>query len=367
MSSDPSDSAWRRPVPAQAAFLDRPRSFEDMSGQEEAIGAIRSFLEDALSAANSKPRCRTLLLSGVSGIGKTTIARILGNVALCWNRNEGHEACGACAICNAFRENPPRGIDDYVEISAAEYTGVDAMSHLVALMRRSPLGRFKVGFADEAHRTSRAGKDALLKDLEEPAPHAIYILATTEPDKLGTALLTRCRHVRLRPACTVDRLRYLRRRCEVGWGLGPEAYEPAALDLLAAHEGVSYREVAAALDRCITAGPLTVATVRRLFPDPLAACLRCAEALLDDDLSGAIAAFVEAPGSPDEKRATMQRFLLRLSLSHVRHIGKAYDPVNDLPVERREALVARFDARRPETSSLAAYLEDCARFWGTAQ
>lgn len=367
MSSGCAPPDWQCPVPARADILGRPRSLEHMCGQDDAIAQIKSFIADALGPASPKPSCRTLLLSGLSGVGKTTLVRILANIALCWERKEGHVACGTCPVCVAFRDDPPRGIDDYVELSAAEYTGVDAMSHLVALMRRSPLGQFKVGFADEAHRASRAGRDALLKDLEEPAPHAIYILATTEPDKLGPALLTRCRHIRLREASIADRLGFLRRRCEIGWGLAPEAYESAALERLAARAGTSYRELAAALDRCIRAGPLTTAMVGSLFPDPLVACLRCAEALLDDDLSGAIAALVEAPGSPDEKRAAMQRFLLGMSLSNARHVGRAYHSVNDLPVERLAALVKRFDARRPRTSSLAAYLEDCARSWGPSR
>lgn len=364
MSSGSVPPGWQRPVPARAEFLGRPPSFAHLCGQDDAIAQIQSFIADALDPASAKPRYRTLLLSGLCGVGKTTLVRILANILLCWERKEGHEACGTCPVCMAFRADPPHGIDDYVEISAAEYAGVDAMSHLVALMRRSPLGQFKVGFADEAHRASRAGRDALLKDLEEPAPHAIYVLATTEPDKLGPALLTRCRHIRLREASTADRLRFLRRRCEIGWGLGPKTYEPATLERLGARAGKSYRELAAALDRCVTAGPLTAATVGSLFPDPLAACLRCAEALLDDDLSGAIAALVEAPERPDEKRAAMQRFLLGLSLSHARRIGPGYPSVNDLPAERLAALAARFDARRPRTSSLAAYLEDCARTWG---
>ncbi|WP_082476549.1 AAA family ATPase [Methylobacterium sp. Leaf99] len=367
MSNDLSSLAWQPPTPAQPTVLGRPRRFEDVSGQEDADRDIQAFLEDALDPARQKPRCRTLLLSGVAGIGKTTIARILGNIALCWNPTEGHQACGTCAICKAFQENPPRGIDDYFEISAAEYSGVHAMSHLVALMRRAPLGRFKVGFADEAHRASRMGKDALLKDLEEPSPYAIYILATTEPDKLGAALLSRCHHVRLRPPSMTDRLHFLRRRCEVGWGLPPENYEPAALERLAVRVGANYRELAAALDRCITAGPLTTDTVDRLFPDPLAACLSSAEALLDDDLSGAISALVEAPGTPDEKRAAMQSLLLGLSLACVRGVVTPYDPLSDVPLERRQALVARFDARRPQSVSLATYLEDCARFWGASR
>ncbi|MGU3662589.1 AAA family ATPase [Methylobacterium sp. A49B] len=367
MSSEHVPPSWQCPVPALPDLVGRPRSFEHVSGQDDATAEIRSFIADALAPTSAKPPCQTLLVSGRSGVGKTTLLRILANTCLCWKRKEGYEACGTCLVCIAFRDDPPRGIDDYIEISAAEFAGVDAMSHLVALMRRSPLGQFKVGFADEAHRASRAGKDALLKDLEEPAPHAIYILATTDPDKLGPALLTRCRHIRLRGASTADHLRFLRRRCETGWGLGPDAYEPAALECLAARAGTSYRELAAALDRCVTAGPLTTATVGSLFPNPLAACLRCAEAILDDDLSGAIAALMEAPGSPDEKRAAMQRFLLGLSLSHARHIGQAYHSVNDLPTERLAVLAGRFDARRPRTTSLAAYLEDCARVWGPSR
>jgi DNA polymerase III gamma/tau subunit len=364
MSNDLSGLAWQPPTPVQPTVLGRPRRFEDVSGQEDATRDIQAFLKDALAPASPQPRCRTLLLSGGAGIGKTTIARILANIVLCWNRTEGHQACGTCAICKAFQEKPPRGIDDYLEISAAKYSGVHAMSHLVELMSHAPLAGFKVGFADEAHRASRAGKDALLKDLEEPSPYAIYILATTEPDKLGRALLSRCHHVKLKPPSMEDRLRFLRRRCEDGWGLPPETYEPAALERLAAQVSANYRELAAALDRCIMTGPLRTDTVGLLFPDPLAACLRCAEAILDDDLSGAISALVEASGTPDEKRAAMQSLLLGLSLAGVRRVVTPYNSLSDVPLERRQSLVTRFDARCPQSVSLATYLEDCARFWG---
>lgn len=367
MSADLDQLGWSPPGPPKDAALGRPADLSDVFGQDEAVAAIRRFLESVLDPDRQPLTQKTLLLSGTAGVGKTTLVRIIANALLCARTGDDLQPCGRCPVCKAFRTTPPVRIDDFLEFSAAEHGGVDALGFIVDAMRRAPLGRFRVGFADEAHRASRVGKDALLKALEEPPRWAVYLLATTEPDKLGAALLSRCTHIRLCAPQVADRLALLRRRCEA-WGLAPGAVEPAALELIEAHAGPSFRELVAELDRRIKAGPLTLAAVRRAYPDPLAPCLVCLECLLDGDRAGAVAALSQTSGTPNEKRARMQELLASLSLCDVRHVVVGRHPLNDLPIERRRAVVARVEAQpaRASSPSLAALLEDCARLWGGA-
>ena len=160
----------------------RPRSFDDVVGQEHAVRALVNALDkDRLHHA--------YLFTGTRGTGKTTIARILAN---CLNCEQGVSSspCGECDSCTEIIEG--RFID-LIEVDAASRTGVDDTRDLLNNAQYLPTrGRFKVYLIDEVHMLSTPSFNALLKTLEEPPPHVKFLLATTNPQKIPMTVLSRC-------------------------------------------------------------------------------------------------------------------------------------------------------------------------------
>ena len=160
----------------------RPRSFDDVVGQEHAVRALVNALDkDRLHHA--------YLFAGTRGTGKTTIARILANCLNC-ERGVSSSPCGECGPCTEIIEG--RFID-LIEVDAASRTGVDDTRDLLNNVQYLPTrGRFKVYLIDEVHMLSTSSFNALLRTLEEPPPHVKFLLATTEPRKVPMTVLSRC-------------------------------------------------------------------------------------------------------------------------------------------------------------------------------
>ncbi len=160
----------------------RPRTFDEVVGQEHVVRTLRNAL-------TSGRIHHAYLFTGPRGTGKTTMARLLAKAVNCL-APEDQRPCNECAICQAVNEGR---LLDLIEIDAASNTGVDDVRELRERVGFRPNeARYKVYVIDEVHMLSNAAFNALLKTLEEPPPHAIFVLATTEPHKIPATVLSRC-------------------------------------------------------------------------------------------------------------------------------------------------------------------------------
>ncbi|MDP2631248.1 MAG: DNA polymerase III subunit gamma/tau [Candidatus Uhrbacteria bacterium] len=163
----------------------RPASFSDLTGQDHIKTTIQNQIANGSVA-------HAYLFAGPRGIGKTTIARLLAKSVNCVNRKEGtSEPCGKCSHCIEFSGG--RALD-VIEIDAASHTGVDNIrENIIEAVRFAPgQGKNKVFIIDEVHMLSTPAFNALLKTLEEPPEHVIFVLATTELHKIPQTILSRC-------------------------------------------------------------------------------------------------------------------------------------------------------------------------------
>ena len=264
----------------------RPRSFEEVVGQEDAAAVLRAAVDGARSA-------HAYLFSGPRGVGKTSMARIL---AKAWNClvQEGGQPCGACAVCRSIDDSGDSL--DVVEIDGASHNRVENVRELIERLRFRPVeARYRVTIVDEVHMLSTSAFNALLKTLEEPPPHARFILATTEPLKVPETIRSRCQQIdfrRLEAETIAARLSDICQRESV------EAPE-GLLQRVARQARGGLRDALSLLDQLITFGqgrPSLADFERltgRLPPDLLASLLR---ATLVGDTAGALAGTAQALG-----------------------------------------------------------------------
>ena len=159
----------------------RPEVFEEILGQEHIVKILRNQIATGSVS-------HAYLFCGTRGTGKTTTARILAKAVNCLA--EGDKPCGECAHCQAVKEG---NFMDVIEIDAASNNGVENIRELRESVKYPPaIGRKKVYIIDEVHMLSTGAFNALLKTLEEPPEHVMFILATTEPQKLPPTILSRC-------------------------------------------------------------------------------------------------------------------------------------------------------------------------------
>jgi DNA polymerase-3 subunit gamma/tau len=166
----------------------RPRTFADVTGQQHVVRALSNALQQHRLH-------HAYLLTGTRGVGKTTLARIL---AKCLNCESGitNEPCLTCSHCLAIEQGQ---FIDLIEIDAASRTRVEDTRDLLDNVQYMPtVGRYKVYLIDEVHMLSNHSFNALLKTLEEPPAHAIFILATTDPERLPVTVLSRCLQFQLK-------------------------------------------------------------------------------------------------------------------------------------------------------------------------
>ncbi|HEU4886543.1 MAG TPA: DNA polymerase III subunit gamma/tau [Thermoanaerobaculia bacterium] len=215
----------------------RPQTIEDVIGQETAVRTLHNAIEDQRIH-------HAYLFSGVRGIGKTTTARILAKALNCI-KGPTTEPDNTCTMCREITE----GIDmDVREIDAATYTGVDNVRELRDVSQFQPArDRYRIFIIDEAHMLSTASWNALLKLIEEPPPHVIFMFATTEMNKVPATILSRVQKFILRKITLEDLIAQLEKICKAE---GIKA-ERAALEIVARRGEGSVRDSLSLLDQII--------------------------------------------------------------------------------------------------------------------
>ena len=222
----------------------RPKFFRDIVGQEHITRTLKNQISQGRVA-------HAYLFCGTRGTGKTSTAKVLAKAVNCLHSEDG-EPCGKCEICTGLDNG---SIMDVVEIDAASNNGVDNIRELRDDVKYHPSKcRYKVYIIDEVHMLSTAAFNALLKTLEEPPSHIIFILATTEFQKVPSTILSRCQRFdfkRIRVDDIVKRLR------KVSEEYGVEV-DDKALNLIARNADGALRDSLSIFDQCISMGGKTV-------------------------------------------------------------------------------------------------------------
>lgn len=219
----------------------RPKKFADLLGQESVVEILKN-------AARLNRIAHAYLFYGARGTGKTTAARLLAKTANCEKRRGDGEPCNSCRICEEIDAGKAL---DLVEIDAASNRGIDEIRNIKESVNLTPTSyRYKTFIIDEAHMLTRDAFNALLKTLEEPPPHVIFILATTEYEKLPATIVSRAQkfHFKRLPLKKI-----LEKLSSVAASEKIEA-EPRALELIAAAGEGSLRDAESLLDQVSACG-----------------------------------------------------------------------------------------------------------------
>ncbi len=218
----------------------RPQTFEEVIGQEHVTTSLSNAIRlDKIAQA--------YLFSGIRGVGKTSLARILAKGINC-EKLGTKVPCNACEQCKEITEG--RSVD-VIEVDGASNTGVDDVRELRENVKYLPLrARYKIYIIDEVHMLSNAAFNALLKTLEEPPPHLVFILATTESHKIPATILSRCQHFTFRRMTLAEIVAQLRcvaqdRHC---------AFSEKGLHLIGRLAEGSMRDALSVLDQAISFG-----------------------------------------------------------------------------------------------------------------
>ncbi len=232
----------------------RPQKFSEVIGQEHVTRTLKNAIEQGRTAHG-------YIFSGHRGIGKTTVARILAMALNC--RSTDHpvpEPCGVCESCTEIRAG---NAVDVIEIDAATNRGIDEIRELREAARYRPArDRFKIYILDEAHQITDAAFNALLKTLEEPPGHVVFMLATTQPEDIPQTIRSRCQHFSFRAVRFEEIMGQLRDLV----GRENIAADDDSLALLSEAGDGSMRDALSILDQAIASstGRLTADSVRQL-------------------------------------------------------------------------------------------------------
>lgn len=250
----------------------RPLAWDEVVSQEHVIQTLKN-------AVMGERVAHAYLFSGPRGTGKTTAARLLAKAVNCLAEDKAKRPCNECAHCLAVNENR---FMDFIEIDAASNTSVEDVRDLRDKINFAPSqGRYKVYVIDEVHMLSTAAFNALLKTLEEPPPHAIFILATTEIHKIPATVLSRCQRHEFRRFPLGEITRRLSEICKA------EAIpaDADALTLIARQSAGGLRDAISLLDQLASAGGnISLATAQTVLGTATSqSVIALVQALLEKD------------------------------------------------------------------------------------
>ena len=320
----------------------RPATFNEVVGQEH----ITRTLQNSVAAGRVG---HAYLFCGPRGTGKTTTARLLAKAVNCLNENPAKRPCNKCAVCQSV--NDGRFLD-LIEIDAASNTGVDDIRDLRDKINFAPnQGRLKVYIIDEVHMLSQAAFNALLKTLEEPPAHAMFILATTEEHKVPLTIKSRCQQFNFRLLSTAEISGRIRDLADKE-GL---TIEPPAVELIARQGAGSLRDAESLLDQLVTAPGDTITLVRAqqvLGTVANEAVINLTDAWLNADGAQGLHIIHEANSAGADARQ-----FARQMVNHLRTIlivqAAGEDLTLDVPDAQKEAIIHQ-SARAPRGDLIEA-------------
>jgi len=294
----------------------RPQRFDEVLGQDHVTKALRNAVREGRVG-------HAYLFSGPRGTGKTSTARILAKVLNCDAPVDG-EPCGKCENCVAVAEG--RITDWLLEQDAASKSKVDDMRDLIERVPLGTSGKRRVIILDEVHMLSQGAENALLKTLEEPPEHVVFVLATTDPQKVRPTIRSRTQHFEFRllsPDVLADHVRHI--IADAGLGLDAEAVDRAVDHVIRSGAG-SARDTLSALDQ--------VAALGEVFDqaEPVDAVL---DALCDRDAGGVLVAVADALAAGRDPRTLGEDLIATLRDAFLAVMGAADEHV--APAQRARA------------------------------
>jgi DNA polymerase III subunit gamma/tau len=302
----------------------RPQRFADVAGQDHVTVTL-------MNALTQQRIAHGYIFSGHRGIGKTTIARILAMALNCRNAIGGELRATAepCEVCESCTEIKAGNAVDVIEIDAATNRGIDEIRELRDAARYRPArDKYKIYILDEAHQITDAAFNALLKTLEEPPDHIVFMMATTQPEDIPQTVRSRCQHFSFHAVKLVDILGEL---CGIAEREGVDADE-AALSLLAEAGDGSMRDALSIMDQAIASAPmedgrarLDAAQIRELMGTvPNAVFERILEAVNENRSAEVITVaneLLDAGNSPAQLARQCVRYLRNCVIAKIAGIG----------------------------------------------
>jgi len=328
---------------------ERPEVFEDIIGQKHIVRILQNQIRTGKVS-------QAYLFAGTHGTGKTSTARILAKAVNCLEGEPGDPGvnlpCGHCENCEAIREGR---FVDCIELDAASNNGVDDLRSIIEMVKYPPtVGRYKVYIIDEVHMLSTAAENAFLKTLEEPPEHAIFILATTDPQKVRATIRSRCMQLNFRRVTETELIEGMKRICaKRGISVTDDA-----LATIASRADGSVRDALSILEQCAAAGDKELN--RSLVLEYTGAAgedffLALTGAVIDGDAGKALVYIDEIIKRGKDARQILKDWLRHMrDLMIVKYVGKAERIVGSSGEN-----IARLRAQAEKTDS--AFIEKSIR------